>query len=253
MKIDELIQAFALPAAARVEQHVPRKMLLEQGALTETDKRHFQDGVKDLMWLAEVKPAHVNVPLFKNTERDYQAIAMVRAVFTEQAKVVHLSELIHRAIPHPLILASAQANLVVLSLSHKHHAHGRATGRMALEGVDHSAVFRADEADELAAPFLASLALTAQPTTNLYAMYQGWLDRVHALAAARLSGRFTLLVDAPALAARREALQAHTRLEQSIAKLRSNLEKEKERGRQDELRTEIGKLEDQLLDIEILL
>lgn len=249
MKIDELIQAFALPEAARVEQHVPRKMLLEQGAMTEPDKRHFQEGIKDLLWAAEIKPAHIGVPAFRDAQRDYLAIAMVRVAYNDQAKVAHLTELIHRAIPYPLILVGAQRNAVMLSLCHKHHAHGRATGRVALEYLDMTPTFREDMPDPFAGAFLASLPITAQPKRNLFALYQGWLDRSNALAAARISGQFTLLDDTNAIAARRAAMQSHVRLQQSILKLRAQAEKEKQRSRQMEINQEIEQLELQLLEV----
>jgi hypothetical protein len=45
VSIDPFLTALALPPEARVDQRVPKKMLLEQGAPTAADKRLIQDGL----------------------------------------------------------------------------------------------------------------------------------------------------------------------------------------------------------------
>jgi hypothetical protein len=49
IQTQQIIQAFNLPAASMVGQRAPRDRLLEEEALTESDKPHVQDSVKDLL------------------------------------------------------------------------------------------------------------------------------------------------------------------------------------------------------------
>ena len=248
MRTNQLIEAFQLPTVSMVGQRVPRKMLLEQGALTDSDKRHFQEGVKDLVWVAEIKPSHIGVPAFKDAVREYGTLALVSVTFDEAAKVAHLTDLIHRAIPYPLVLLGTRQKNVTLSLAHKHDATHR-VGGVALEGVDMSATFGDDDPNAMESAFLASLAVTAQPATDFFALYQGWLDRVQALAAARISGRFALLEDVRERAARRDALVAHGRLLHSLEKLRGQLAKEKQRDRLAKMRLVVEAQEAQLTEL----
>jgi hypothetical protein len=62
MSTTTLINALALPPDARLDQRVPKKLLLEQGAPTAADKRHLQDGIEEIVFryqasLARTKPA----------------------------------------------------------------------------------------------------------------------------------------------------------------------------------------------------
>ncbi len=48
MNVAALIAALDLPAGSRVDQRVPKKLLLENGAPTAADKRHINDGIEEL-------------------------------------------------------------------------------------------------------------------------------------------------------------------------------------------------------------
>ena len=47
---------------ARVDQRVPKKLLLEHGAPTAADKRQINDGIEELLWVAALKPTTIGVP-----------------------------------------------------------------------------------------------------------------------------------------------------------------------------------------------
>ena len=53
----DLIAAFDLPAAALVNQRVPKKLLVENGAPTTADRKLIQDGIEEITWVAALKPA----------------------------------------------------------------------------------------------------------------------------------------------------------------------------------------------------
>ncbi|HHF0830771.1 TPA: DUF4391 domain-containing protein, partial [Pseudomonas aeruginosa] len=47
-----LLDALQLPDSARVDQRVPKKLLLENGAPTASDKRLITDAIEEIQWLA---------------------------------------------------------------------------------------------------------------------------------------------------------------------------------------------------------
>ena len=55
MNFAPVINALAMPPGARVDQRVPKKLLLEQGAPTAADKRQIQDGIEDMVWVGRAK------------------------------------------------------------------------------------------------------------------------------------------------------------------------------------------------------
>ena len=108
MSCAPVIDALAIPPDARVDQRVPKKLLLEQGAPTAADKRQIQDGVEEMLWVAALKPTNIGVPTFRDDVREYLEIAVLTATLRAAAKPTRLIELIHRAIPLSGLLMAAR-------------------------------------------------------------------------------------------------------------------------------------------------
>lgn len=243
--ITALATALALPADARVEQRVPKKLLLEQGAPTAADKRLIQNGIDELTWLAALKPTNIGVPAYRDNVREYLEIAVIAAGLRESAKPLRLAQLLHRAIPYPTMLVTARAESVSVSLAHKRWSQSEG-GAVVVEDMRSTVPFRPDAPSECEAAFLASLALSGLQVRDMFALYQRWLDRVTALDAATVTGEFALPESAERATARREALAAYNQLKQEIGKLRAQAKKEKQMNRQVELNLAIKRLEAEL-------
>lgn len=241
----DVIAALALPADTRVERRVPKKLLLEQGAPTAADKRQIQDGIEDLVWVAALKPNNIGVPAFRDGAREYLEIAVLTATLRDNAKASRLTELIHRAIPYPVVLIAAEGDSVNLSLAHKRWSQGEA-GAVVIEEIRGTAAFRPYTPSECEAAFLDSLAVSALQARDLFALYQAWLDRVTALDAAVITGTFALPESVEGAAARRDALAAYDRLKREIANLRAQAQKETQMNRRVELNLAIKRLEAEL-------
>ena len=226
---------------------MPKKLLLEQGAPTASDKRQIQDGIEELLWVAALKPNNIGVPAFRDDVREYLEIAVLTATLRDNAKSTRLTELIHRAIPYPVVLVSVQADSRSASLSRT--SGGRRAKRARSLSRKCAARLRCDSIRPRNAKtrFSSSLALSGLPRRDLYALYQGWLDRVTALEAATITGANLRYPKAPnAAAAQRDALATHARLQREIASLRARAEKEKQMNRRVELNLAIKRLEGEL-------
>ncbi len=242
MSLASAINALALPPDALVDQRVPKKLLMEQGAPTAADKRQIQDGIEELFWVAALKPMNIAVPAFRDDVREYLEIAVLTAALRAGAKPTRLIELIHRAIPYPLVLVAAHGDTVSLSLAHKRWSQGK-TGRLVIEDLHRTAPFRPDAPKAEEALFLASLAVSSLPNRDLFTLYQGWLDRAAALAVAKITGTFSLPDSADRASALRDGLYTHARLQRDLAALRAQADKEKQLNRRVELNLEIKRLE----------
>ncbi|SAL14300.1 hypothetical protein AWB70_00518 [Caballeronia cordobensis] len=239
-----LISALALPVSCRVNQRVPKKMLIENGAPTSADKRLINDTIEEVQWVAALKPNTVGVAEYRDNEREYLEVAVLsitarhpaqgdgRGAAKRPANATRLAELVHRAVPYPVLLLLAAPQGVFLSLAHKRWAQNE-IGKVVLDGEPVTANLTLDlEAEH---PFAQALALDHQPQNSLLVLYQGWLDCVTDWHAAQYTGTFTMS-DTPAqAAARREALRNCQRLESERARLRSLAAKEKQMARQVDL------------------
>ena len=244
MSFASVIEALDLPRDAVVDQRVPKKLLVEQGAPTAADKRKIMDGIEELHWVAALKPNNIGVPAFKDATREYLEVSVLTAELRATAKAPRLIELIHRAIPYPLLLVSAHNGSVALSMANKRWSQGEG-GKVVIEDV-RQIPLNTDAPSPEETAFLENMGVSRLPARDLFALYGGWLDRLAALEAARITGSFRLPESPERAAVVTECLGMHTRLKRDLAILRARADKEKQLNRRVELNTEIKRLEAEL-------
>ena len=214
----DLIGALALPDDALVDRRVPKALLIENGAPTAADKRRIRDGVAEIRWLAALKPATVGVAAYRDAVREVLEIAVLQLTLRSGTRAARLTELVHRAIPYPVLLIARQGDVTELSLAHKRWSQGEA-GKTVLDGDVVTVTFDKPCTDRVTAAFFDSMGITRRPRASLHALYQAWVDAVQALRAARVAGVFSIPASAEEAAARASALQAYGRLESRILRI----------------------------------
>ena len=234
----DVIAALDIPPSARVDQRVPKKLLVENGAPTAADKRKINEGIKEVFWLAALKPTTIGVPAFRDDTREYLEIAVLRAVLLPTAQTARLAELIHRAVPYPVLLIATHGDALTISLAHKRRSQGEA-GATVLDGALLVAAPAAAAGAGVGAAFVSEIAVARQPRADLFALYQGWMDTVVSLLAAQVTGTFSVASTPEKALARRVALVDCERLEAQLAQLRAAAAKERQVARQVELNLEI--------------
>lgn len=242
MTAADLIAALDLPPGARVDRRVPKTLLVEHGAPTAADKRRINEGIEEVQWVATLKPTTIGVPALRDTVREYLEIAVLSVALRAEAKTDRLSELLHRAVPYPVFLLVVEGTRLTLSLAHKRWSQGEA-GATVLEGEPVAATLTDSEPGGPLSLFLEALSLARQPRTDLYRLYQGWIDTLLALLAARVTGHFVVPASPDHAATRREALRECARLDDKIARLRAVAEKERQVPKQVALNLEIRRTE----------
>jgi len=185
------------------------------------------------------------VPEYRDEVREYLEIAVLSVTLRPDARAGRLAELIHRAVPYPLLLVTEQSDRLTLSLAHKRWSQGEA-GKVVLDDTVTSCDLIQHTATEA---FLKRLSLALQPKAHLLELYQGWINGVEALQAARITGRFELPTRSEAVCARREALAEYGHLMQRITSLRTQAERELQINRRVELNLEIKRLEAELANV----
>jgi hypothetical protein len=248
--LETLVAALALPRNAMVEQRIPKKLLVEQGAPTAADKRQIQDGIEELQWVAALKPTNIAVPAYRDAEREYLEVAVLTAVFRQNAKVARLTELIHRAVPYPVLLVSSfrdgDTESIAVSAAHKRFAQNEA-GKYVVDEILTTAPMALDVVPPMATQaFLDSLALSKLPTRDLFQLYQGWMNGIVGFSAASISGHFALPESPEQIHRMRESVALHSQTLDELSVLRKMAGKEKQVNRLVELNTKIKRLELQL-------
>ena len=242
MTVQGLIAALELPASCRVDQRIPKKLLVENGAPTAADKRNITEGIEEIQWVASLKPSSIGVSEYRDETREYLEIAVLHIALRQDAKAARIAELTHRAVPYPILLLLTEQGQLTLSMAHIRWAQNEA-GKVVLDGESVGVALNDPiTAPDILSAFLQALSITRQPRENLMVLYQGWLDTLAAFQAAQITGAFTQSQTDDQAVARRANLLACRELEQQITTLRAAAIKEKQLARQVALNLEIKQL-----------
>lgn len=259
---EQLISALRLPAEATVGQRVPKKMLAEnltsRGSATSADRKLLQEQIDEVTWVAALKPSNGGVPVYQDEVRSYLELAVLSVRLREGSQlapnppkvspsVARLAELVHRAIPYPVLLVLDDGARLYLSLVHIRWAQKEADKAVLdgdlIQGVfvhNGSTTASVIDADAVKA-FINAMDLSKQPRTDLLTLYQGWMDTLSAWQAAAVTGRFQCVSPLQATA-RRAALRRYHELDAQISSLRAAASKEKQMARQVAANLEIKAL-----------
>lgn len=247
MTAQELIEAFHLPTQALVEQRIAKKMLVEQGAPTPADKRLITNTVEELVWHAALKPGTVGLPAADGVIELALLFASLRPSATA-AQAQRVRQLIHRAIPYPVLLVCECAGTALLSVADKRASQAE-VGQWVTDSATETHALGPGESTGVQAAFVASLALDQMPRpalVHLAALYQAYAHRITALEAAGITGRYTVAPDPAGASAQRAALAERQRTLQQLAAARAAAGKEKQIARRVELNLRIQSLQHQL-------
>lgn len=248
MTADGLIAAMDLPASARVDRRVPKTLLVDHGAPTPADRRHVNDHVDALMWVAALKPGTIAVPVFRDDVREYLEIAVLRITLRdldagESAAIARLEELVHRAVPYPVILCVDHlvGRGVNISAAHVRWSQGEAD-KTVLDGDVISVGWDA-AGDDPTDPELDALSLARQPHASMFTVYQGWIDALTSVLASRVTGAFSLAVSPELAADRIAALREWDEVDREAGRIRGAAKREKQMARQVELNMQLKAIE----------
>ena len=259
---EQLISALRLPAEATVGQRVPKKMLAEnltsRSTATSADRKLLHEQIEEVTWVAALKPTNAGIPVYQDEVRSYLELAVLSVRLREGSQlapipakvspsVARLAELVHRAIPYPVLLVLDDNARLYLSLVHIRWAQKEAD-KAVLDGDLIQGVFVHNgspaasvmDADTVNA-FINAMGLSKQPRTDLLTLYQGWMDTLSAWQAAAVTGRFECVSPQQATA-RRAALRRCHELDVQISSLRAAASKEKQMASQVAANLEIKAL-----------
>ena len=259
---EQLISALRLPAEASVGQRIPKKMLAvnltSRGTATSADRKLLQEQIEEVTWIAALKPSNAGIPAYQDEVRSYLELAVLsvrlrqgRQLDVTAAKVssstARLAELMHRAIPYPVLMVLDDGGRLYLSMVHIRWAQIE-VDKTVLDGELIQGAFVRNESGtppttdaSTIAAFLDAMDLSKQPRSDLFALYQGWMDTLSAWQAAAVTGRFECVSPQQATV-RRAALRRCQELDARISSLRAAASKERQMARQVAVNLEIKAL-----------
>jgi len=225
---------FRLPEECYLGKRVFKKLFHENAKLGATDKRAFRDDIDVITWVYTLKPNTIAIAAYEDDQREYHEVAVLQVDAKTQSRTTRIAQIIHRAIPYPVVAVFAYESACAVSLAHKRFSQAEKGAIVADE-------FHTTQWFDLTAPtsveqaFLASLTLVDLPHTHFYALYSALVDRVIALDCARLTGRYRVEASTKKRDNRRKRLAACHELEGQIAELKTAIKNEMQFNRKVEL------------------
>ena len=241
---EQLYAAMGIPEGCRLGKRIFKKLFHENSQLGATDKKAFKDDIDKVTWMFKLEPNSVSIPTFTNDEREYLEVAVLQVDCKTQKRTGRIAQIIHRAIPYPLMIVFSYESSILISLAHKRFSQSE-KGAIVADEFHNSAWFDLTSPSDAQSSFLSSLKIAGLPYSNLFAFYSGLVERMTALDCARLSGFYSLESDTSQVD-RRQVLHQCRELETQIAELRKQLKSEEQFNRRVELNVQIKELEQQL-------
>lgn len=245
MTVTDLVDALKLPAGAIVNKRVPKALLAEYGATTPAQRRLIRNGLEELRWVAALKPGTVGTGAYRDETREYLEIIVLNVRFRAGAKSDGLTELIHRAVPYPILLLAVDGSVPIISTAHKRRSR-RVPADFTIDGEVVIARFDHDCSSAVILQFRDAVGLPNQPAGTLYDLYRSWTGIVRALQAASITGAFKAPITAHDAARRATLLSQYRDVERQISRAQAAATKESQVARRAEHNLEVSHLRGQL-------
>ncbi len=109
-KVDDFYAQLGFPDACLLDRRIFKRMVLEHGELTASDKRTLSEDVGKLTWKYTLKASTVQVLPYEDDEREYLEVAVVETELSSRRRATRIAEMIQRAIPYPVLLVMVEGN-----------------------------------------------------------------------------------------------------------------------------------------------
>lgn len=246
---NQCLDFLGIPDSCHLGKRVFKKLFLENADLGSTDKKAIRDDVESVTWVYKLSPETIAIPGYEDDDREYHEIAVLQIDTKTQKRTRRIAEIIHRAIPYPLVLVfrhlgDSDAKDCLFSLAHKRFSQSE-KGAIVADEFHDSPWFDLCDPTDVQSSFLASLKMAELPHSDLFVFYSAMVDRMIALDCARLSGQFTVGTKENQVD-RLQTMRECRRIETQITELRAEIKQEDQFNRRVELNVKIKDLENEL-------
>lgn len=267
--MNEILQSkLGFPDITYLGKRIFKKHFFQNATLTPSDRKSLQSNVSTILWQYTLKPGTVQIKTYADNQREYLEVVVLEITLRSPDNYKRLAEVIHRAIPYPLLLVLTQnssSNIeeleedeensknmimqpeskVALSVAPKRFSQVEKEAIVVEEFLT-TGWIDLEKPSNSEQAFLETLRFSSLPHTHFLAFYSALVDRFIALDCASFTRNYQLDCEEISQEARRKRLAVCHDIEGKILKLRATLRKETQFNRKMELNIQIKQLEKQL-------
>lgn len=209
-----------------------KKLFYENAKLGARDKRIFTDTIEKIRWVYCLKPETINIPAYKDQERDYPEIEIIEVRLREDKNLKRIAEIIMRTIPYPMILVFILKDKKKFYLAHQRINQADSSKNTVEEFIVSGWLDR----DSV---LLDQLDIRKMRFTNYYVLYSDLVDQVSIDKVSDIVKDKKVITGVKA----RELIRQIEIIDEEITSLRARLKKEDQFNRKMEFNIRIKKLE----------
>jgi hypothetical protein len=251
--IETLYAGMAIPESCRLGKRLFKKQFVANSTLSAADQKAFNEDVDTIYWQHTLKSTTIPIQPYEDAEREYLELNLLQANLRSERRYKRLAEIMHRAIPYPLLLLLCWQEQVALTVADK-RINRADSDKIVVEAVYDTGWITLEKSTASQAEFLADFCVTNFSYQNFYAFHQDMVRRIVALNSAAHTGRYALnhreTMSVVKQVARLNQLET---LEQEQTEIRNKLKKEKNLGTQVQLNVRMKQLADQIIEIKAAL
>ena len=246
--IQDFLDTLGIPPKCFLNKTLFKKLFLESGMLDITDKKALKDDIDKIRWLYTLKPSTINIEPFKDSQREYDEVAILQIDLSSAARVKRIASFVNKAIPYPLILVFTHGDMVALSVADKRLSQADKAKWVVGDGWI-TPWFNPSAPTQSEKQFMADIALKNLSFLNFYAFYSDVKSRVIALNSARRSGTYTITTKTDT-DVRLKNLKRIDELEKEMTELRASLKKETQFNAKLKLNVAVKECQDAITGLE---
>ena len=231
---------FNFPENCIVNQRIGKMLFAENGLLTPADRKAFRNDISEIRCTSVLDASRgIQLDSYKDNDHDYSNLVQVDVVLKKTNKTSRITELCHRAIPHPLIVVLHGENVIWISMAEKRFSRDW-KDQVVLEDITDTGWLTITHLQE----FSEAADFRKFKKSNYLELYRHYSELLDIFKAAEITGTFklnTLTSDE-----RRRLLEEHHQLQGKLIELNAKAKKEGELSRMVELNTQAHSIRDRM-------
>lgn len=187
---DKVYEHLALPESTLLGTRITKKMILDNNALSSSDKKLVNDVIQFVEWLNTLKPETLNIPTYVTETVEYIEVAVLKVILkadtTNRGKLKSTAKLFHTLIPYPVILLFELNGELAISLADK-RINQADSSKLVIEFFYNSQWFKVGCLKANEKEFLNDFSLKNVSSVNYYELYQDFIAKLIALETSYIS------------------------------------------------------------------
>lgn len=240
MAINYMVK-FNAPKECIEGSRIPKKLFYEEYSMSSSDKDLFTHSIDKIILEYMFSEDRINIAAYKDDEIEYEEIAVIRVILSDDKKYRRICEIIQRAIPYSLIVICEYKENILFNVASK-RINKNDEEKNTVEEMIFTEWISLERQNKNQRVFLDSLNVKEWSYINLYKFYNSFVDDVKIFNASKYSNDIEYLneINIDELKKITDKIES---LSLEISSLKDKLKKESQFNRKMDLNIKIKKME----------